>query len=167
MSENHHVLLLDFTDRAACRAAFDEAAHLPGLRQSAIVERLADGTLEVPAGQARGAGAPTVGAGVVGGLAGLLGGPIGVLLGWAAGTALGTAAEARRDHEGGAGLIVLSEEVDEGHSMLVLDLAETSPAPADDLAARHGTTLRRIPAAELAERVEAVRRAADQPGEHQ
>ncbi|MER6362195.1 histidine kinase [Kitasatospora sp. NPDC001527] len=162
MSENHHVLLLDFTDRAACRAAFDEAAHLPGLRQSAIVERRTDGTIDFPASQVRGAGAPTVGAGVVGGLAGVLGGPIGVLLGWAAGTALGNAAETWRDHEGGAGLIVLSEEVDEGHSLLVLDLVETSPRPADDLAARHGTTLRRLPAAELAERVKAARRAAEE-----
>ncbi|MER7706764.1 histidine kinase [Kitasatospora sp. NPDC097605] len=161
MSENHQVLLLDFTDRAACRAAFDGAAHLPGLHQSAIVERLADGTLDFRAGQVRGAGAPTVGAGVAGGLAGLPGGPLGVLLGWAAGTALGTAAEARRDQEGGAGLIVLSEEVDEGHSMLVLDITEASPAPADDLAARHGVTLRRLPAAELAERVKAARRAAE------
>ncbi|MEV6979017.1 histidine kinase [Kitasatospora sp. NPDC093806] len=162
MSDNHHVLLLDFTDRAACRTAFDEAAHLPGLRQSAIVERLADGTLEVPASQVRGAGTSTVGAGVVGGLAGLLGGPIGVLLGWVAGTALGGAAEAWRDHEGGAGLIVLAEQVDEGHSLLVLDLAEQTPEPADELAARHGVTLRRIPAAEVAERVKAARRAAEE-----
>ncbi|MFE2110782.1 histidine kinase [Kitasatospora sp. NPDC059463] len=160
MSENHHVLLLDFTDLAACRAAFDEAAHLPGLRQSAIVERLADGTLDFPASQVRGAGAPTVGAGVAGGLAGLLGGPIGVLLGWAAGTAIGNAAETWRDHEGGAALIVLSEEVDEGHCLLVLDLAEASPEPAEELAARHGVTLRRLPAAELADRVKAARRAA-------
>ncbi|MFB7470523.1 histidine kinase [Kitasatospora sp. NPDC056184] len=161
MSENHHVLLLDFTDRAACRAAFDEAAHLPGLHQSAIVERLTDGTLDFPASQVRGAGAPTVGGGVVGGLAGLLGGPIGVLLGWAAGTVLGNAAESWRDHEGGAALIVLSEEVDEGHCMLVLDIAEASPHPADELAARHGVALRRLPAAELAERVKAARRAAE------
>ncbi|MFB6893396.1 histidine kinase [Kitasatospora sp. NPDC056327] len=160
MSENHHVLLLDFTDRDACRAAFDEAAHLPGLRQSAIVERLADGTLEVPASQVRGAGAPTVGAGVVGGLAGMLAGPIGVLLGWAAGTALGSATEHWRDHEGAAGLIVLSEEVDEGHSMLVLEIAESSPEPADEFAARHGVALRRMPSAELADRVKAARRAA-------
>ncbi|MGW2545875.1 hypothetical protein ACWC5I_34580, partial [Kitasatospora sp. NPDC001574] len=48
MSENHHVLLLDFTDRESCRAAFEDAEHLPGLRQSAIVERLADGTLDFP-----------------------------------------------------------------------------------------------------------------------
>ncbi|MFC5664810.1 histidine kinase [Kitasatospora misakiensis] len=161
MSENHHVLLLDFRDGADCLAAFDEAAHLPGLRQSAIVEREADGTLDFPASQVRGAGAPTVGAGVVGGLAGLLAGPIGVLLGWAAGTVLGNAAETWRDQEGGAGLIVLSEEVEDGHSMLVLDVVESSPDPADALAARHGTILRRIPAADLAARVKAARRAAD------
>ncbi len=162
MSENHHVLLLDFSEGDACRAAFDEAAHLPGLRQSAIVAREADGTLDFPASQVRGAGATTVGAGVVGGLAGLLGGPIGVLLGWVAGTALGNAAETRRDEEGGAGLIVLSEEVEDGHCLLVLDVVESSPEPADDLAARHGTTLRRLPADELAARVKAARRAAEE-----
>ncbi|MFJ4096199.1 histidine kinase [Kitasatospora sp. NPDC089913] len=161
MSENHHVLLLDFTDAAACRAAFDEAEHLPGLRQSAIVERGADGTLDFPASQVRGAGVTTVGAGVAGGIAGLLGGPIGVLLGFVAGTALGNAAETWRDHEGGAGLIVLGEEVEDGHSMLVLDTVESSPEPADELAARHGTTLRRLPADQLAARVKAARRAAE------
>ncbi|MFD5084304.1 histidine kinase [Kitasatospora sp. NPDC058201] len=162
MSENHHVLLLDFTDRESCRAAFEDAEHLPGLRQSAIVERLADGTLDFPVSQVRGAGASTVGAGVVGGLAGLLAGPIGGLLGWAAGTALGSAAENRRDTDGGAGLIVLSEQVENGHSLLVLDVVETSPEPVDRLAERHHVQVRRIPADELAERVKQAQRAAEE-----
>ncbi|MGW8326276.1 histidine kinase [Streptomyces sp. NPDC055897] len=161
MADTHHVLLISFTDPARCRAAFEEAASLSGLRQAAILERSADGLLDVPDNHVRGAGVPTVGGGLVGGLLGLLGGPIGVLLGSAAGATLANAAENRQILEDGAGLIVLSSRVEDGTSMLVVDLHESSREPADELARRHGGTLRRLSAKELAAEVEAAERAAE------
>ncbi|WP_438295346.1 histidine kinase [Streptomyces sp. HUAS TT7] len=160
MADTHHVLLVSFTDPARCRSAFAEAVSLPGLRQAAILERSAEGLLDVPDNHVRGAGVPTVGGGLVGGLVGLLGGPIGVLLGSAAGATLANAAENRQLLEDGAGLIVLSSRVEDGMAMLVVDLHESSQQPADELARRHDGTLQRLSAKEFAAQVEAAERAA-------
>ncbi|MFJ2189168.1 hypothetical protein ACIOJE_14635 [Kitasatospora sp. NPDC087861] len=161
MSDQHNVVLLTFPDAAAWRPAFDEAQHLPGLRQVAALERSADGLLEVRDAFTRGAGVATVGSGVLGGLVGLLGGPIGVLLGFAAGAALGNAAEEGRATEGGAGLIMLSPRVPDGGALLVLELRESSPDPADELATRHGATVERIDAHTFTEQVRAAEHKAE------
>ncbi|MGW2859572.1 hypothetical protein [Streptomyces sp. SDr-06] len=160
MADTHHVLLISFTDAERCRAAFEEAVSLPGLRQAAILERSAEGLLDVPDNHVRGVGVPTVGGGLVGGLVGLLGGPIGVLLGSAAGATLANAAENRQLLEDGAGLIVLSSRVEDGTSMLVVDLHESSQQPADELAQRHSGRLQRLSAKDFAAQVEAAERAA-------
>ncbi|MCX5384103.1 histidine kinase [Streptomyces sp. NBC_00083] len=164
MAETHHVLLISFTRPEQCRAAYEEAVSLPGLRQAAVLERSAEGVLDVPENHVRGAGVPTVGGGLVGGLVGLLGGPIGVLLGSAAGAALANAAENRQLMEGGAGLIMLSGRIEDGASMLVVDLHESSQEPADELARRYGGSLERLPAHEFAAQVEAAERAAEGDG---
>ncbi|MFG3280812.1 histidine kinase [Streptomyces sp. NPDC048111] len=164
MADTQYVLLISFTDPARCRSAFEDAVHLPGLRQAAVLERSADGLLDVPANEVRGVGMPTVGGGLVGGLLGLLGGPIGVLLGSAAGATLANAAENHRLLEDGAGLIMLSGRVEDGTSMLIVDLHEPSRQPADELARRHGGTLERLPAKEFAAQVAAAERAAEAHG---
>ncbi|MFF2040340.1 histidine kinase [Kitasatospora sp. NPDC058170] len=162
----HHVVLLTFEGGEGCHPAFEEAEHLPGIRQCAVLERSADGLLEVREGYTRGAGVATVGSGVVGGLVGLLGGPLGMLLGFAAGAALGNAAEEGRTTADGAGLIVLSARVPDGASLLVLDIRESSPEPADRLAARFGAaTVERIVADEFAEQVRAAERRAEESSE--
>ncbi|MBV6695779.1 histidine kinase [Kitasatospora aureofaciens] len=165
MSEQHNVVLLTFPDAAGWRPAFDEAQHLPGLRQAAALERSADGLLEVRDTFTRGAGVATVGSGVLGGLVGLLGGPVGVVLGFAAGAALGSAAEESRATEGGAGLIVLSPRVPDGGAMLVLEVREAAPGPADELAARHGAAVERIDAHAFAEQVKAAEHKAEHEDE--
>jgi hypothetical protein len=160
MTDQHHVVLLAFADREACRSALEEAEHLPGLRQAAVLERSTEGLLEIGDSFTRGAGVPTVGSGVVGGLLGMLGGPVGAFLGFAAGAALGNAAEGERAATGGAGLIVLGPRVADGTGLLVLDIKETSPEPADRFAAEHGATVERIPADDFAEQVRAAVEAA-------
>ncbi|MER5863711.1 histidine kinase [Kitasatospora sp. NPDC002040] len=161
MTDQHNVVLLAFADPAAGRAALEQAKHLPGLRQAAVLERSAEGLLEMGESFARGAGVPTVGSGVVGGLIGMLGGPVGAFLGFAAGAALGNAAEEERSATGGAGLIVLGPRVEDGTGLLVLDIKEASPEPADRFAAEHGATVDRLPAEEFAEQVKAAEQAAD------
>ncbi|RKE22288.1 hypothetical protein [Streptomyces sp. TLI_171] len=163
MSDHHHnVLLLGFTDPAACRRAYEDAMHLPGVRQVAVLERDAEGIVDIPESHIRGAGVPTVGSGLVGGLVGLLGGPIGVLLGFAAGAAIGNAAEQTEMTDGGAGLIVLSSRVDNGKALLVVDLVEHENGPADELAASYGAPVERISAEEFAEQVRVAKEKADQ-----
>ncbi|BFV57683.1 hypothetical protein KCMC57_up27870 [Kitasatospora sp. CMC57] len=161
MTDQHNIVLLAFADPAACRSALAQAEHLPGLRQAAVLERSADGLLEMGDSFARGAGLPTVGSGVVGGLLGLLGGPVGAFLGFAAGAALGNAAEQERGATGGAGLIVLGPRVADGTGLLVLDIKEESAEPVNTFAADHGSTVERLPADDFAEQVRAAEEAAD------
>ncbi|MER8237327.1 histidine kinase [Streptomyces sp. NPDC094049] len=149
----HRLVTLPFTDPARCRDAYAEAVILPGVHQAAVIERAPDGTLDVPENHAPHAGATTVGATATGGLIGLLGGPLGTLIGATAGALVGDAAEARRDQEGTAALILLSADVPDGTALLVLDLSEESAEPVDTLAARYDTTARREPAETFATRL--------------
>ncbi len=162
INERDHVLLLSFTDAERCRAAFEEAKNLPGLRQSAILARTSDEDLRVLDGYVRRAGIPTLGSSVVGMLIGLIGGPVGGFLGLSAGALLGNAAEAKNLTDGGAALITLSTRVEANSSLLILDARESSAEPADALAQAYGVRLERLPAAEFAEQVREVERAADQ-----
>ncbi|MER5770810.1 histidine kinase [Streptomyces sp. NPDC001985] len=157
----HRVVTLPFTEADRCRAAFADAKHLPGLHQAAVIERAADGTLDIPENHAVGTGTATVGGSAGGGLVGLIGGPLGVFVGMTAGALLGDAVEARRDTENTAGLILLSAGVQDGTSVLVLDIQEASDDPVDDLAARHGTTAGRESAAGFTARVRAAWKSAD------
>ncbi|MER5758777.1 hypothetical protein [Streptomyces sp. NPDC002082] len=157
---NHHVLLITFASAPSGRAAYQEAIGLPGLRQAAVLERSAEGLLDVPESHVSGAGIPTAGAGLAGGLLGLAGGPIGVFLGAAVGVALGNAAEDQWAQEGGAGMIMLSSRVEDGAALLLVDLHESEPGPADQLARRNGGILERLTAKEFAAQVHAAERAA-------
>ncbi|MDH6121145.1 hypothetical protein ABH930_006638 [Kitasatospora sp. GAS204A] len=160
--DTHTMLFVTFDDPAAAHAAFTEAKELPGARQAAVLRRSAQGVLDTPESWVRGAGAPTVASGIVGGLLGLFGGPIGVLLGWTAGTVVGGAAEWRHFEEGAEGLLVYSKDLAEGCAMLIVELHERHHEPADELAARHGGSLLRRPAEEVAAEVRAAERAADE-----
>lgn len=165
MAESHQVLLIAFKDPAAGRAAYEESLDLPGLRQAALVERSAEGLLDVPQTHVHGAGRRAAGGGLVGGLIGMLGGPLGVLMGTAAGAALGGAVENQQQLESGAGLIVLSSRIDDGTSLLVVEVDEAAPEPGDELARRHGGVLERMSAEELTAQVSAAEKAAEEAAE--
>ncbi|MFI8933286.1 hypothetical protein ACIG3E_37165 [Streptomyces sp. NPDC053474] len=148
----HRVVTLAFRDPGQCRVAYADALRLPGLRQVAVLERATDGTLDVPLGENTEVGEATVGAGAVGGLLGLAAGPLGALLGATAGAALGSTLEAQREGEEYAAMILLSADVEDGTSLLVLDLKEAAEGPVDELAARYGTAARREDAKDFAAR---------------
>ncbi|MFE9423909.1 histidine kinase [Kitasatospora sp. NPDC006697] len=155
------MLFITFDDRTAAEAAYREAKELPGARQAAVLTRSDEGLLETPESWVHGAGRPTVATGIVGGLLGLFAGPVGALLGWSAGTVIGGAAELKQFQAGAEGLLVYSKDLAEGHAMLIVEVNEHDPAPADRLAAAHGGRLLRRPASE----VEAEVRAADTAAE--
>ncbi|WP_371495164.1 histidine kinase [Kitasatospora sp. NBC_00374] len=156
------MLFVTFEDTDHARQAYREMRELHGVRQAAVMERTADGLLDVPESWVRGAGATTVLSGVVGGLVGLIGGPIGVFLGWGAGTALGGGAEYKRFNDAAEGLMVFSRKLADSTSMLIVDLTESSPGPADAIAARHGGRLVRRPAAEVDAEVRQAQAAAEE-----
>ncbi|GAA2777824.1 hypothetical protein [Streptomyces showdoensis] len=158
------VLLLTFQDPERCDAAFREAQHLPGYRQEASVARRADGQLEVLDTHVRGTGTATVGGGAAGLAIGLLGGPVGALLGFTAGALLGNAAEQHNLEAGGEALITLSTRVPDDGAVLILYLHERHPDPADELAARHGASVERLSAEELAAEIEDLKRRTDTDG---
>ncbi|QMU70206.1 hypothetical protein [Streptacidiphilus sp. P02-A3a] len=160
MAASHTVVLLGFPDPDRCRAAFQEAKHLPGLSRAAVLARSQEGGIAPVEGYARGAVASALGAGVLGGLVGLLAGPAGAMVGFTAGAALATTAEERREFAETPALIVLGARVAEGSALLVLELHESSPGPVDGFAARHDAAPERIPAEELAHQVRAVEDAA-------
>ncbi|MFI9274537.1 histidine kinase [Kitasatospora sp. NPDC052896] len=161
MSDTHAMLFVTFADQAAAHAAYQEAKELPGARQAALLRRSAEGLLDVPESWVRGAGTPTVAGGILGGLVGLLGGPLGAFLGWTAGTALGGAAELKHFQDAAETLTVYSSGLVESGSLLVVELHEHDPGPADELAARHGGRLVRRPAAEVAAEVRLAEAAAE------
>ncbi|MEV7279290.1 hypothetical protein [Streptomyces sp. NPDC093111] len=160
-SPRDNVLLLTFQDPERCGDAFREAQHLSGYRQEVSVARRADGELEVLDTHIRGTGAATVGGGAAGLALGLLGGPVGALLGFTAGALLGNAAEQHHLEAGGEALITLSTRVPENGAVLILFLHERLPDPADELAARHGASVERLSAEELAAEIEDLKRRTD------
>ncbi|MDH6108966.1 putative membrane protein [Kitasatospora sp. MAP12-15] len=162
MPESHTMLFVTFRDQASVRAAYEEVKELHGVRQAAVLERSADGLLDVPESWVRGAGATTVAGGLVGGLVGLIGGPIGVFLGWTAGTMLGGAAEIQHFQDAAEGLMVYSRGLTEGGSLLIAELREHSPDAVDAIALRHGGTVVRRPAEEVAAEVQAAQTAAEE-----
>lgn len=161
MPDTHTMLFITFDDSAAARAAYEEVKEVPGIRQAAVLERSAEGLLDVPESWVHGAGTPTVVSGIVGGLVGLFGGPLGVFLGWTAGTLLGGVTEMKHFQDASESLTVYSRGLAEGGSLLVAELREHTPEAADAIAARHGGSLVRRPAEEVAAEVRACQEAAE------
>ncbi|MER7764019.1 hypothetical protein [Streptomyces sp. NPDC097619] len=143
MSTAHHVATLAFHDRARSRAAFEEALTLPGLRYAAVLDRGADGVLDVTAEHTPDPGPVTAGAAILGGGVGLLGGPVGSFLGASAGALLANAYIEQEASAGYAGLIMLSADVEDDTALVVLDIKEEATETLDGLAARHHVTCHR------------------------
>ncbi|WP_051812782.1 hypothetical protein [Kitasatospora sp. MBT63] len=162
MHESHSMVFVTFGSTEAARRAYHEIKEVHGVRQAAVMERSAEGLLDVPESWVRGAGTATVLSGVVGGLVGLIGGPIGVFLGWGAGTALGGGAEYKRLSDSAEGLLVFSRGLADSTSMLIAELTETSPDAVDEIAARHGGRLVRRPADEVEAEVRAAQEEAEE-----
>ncbi|MFE0101340.1 hypothetical protein [Streptomyces sp. NPDC059009] len=160
MADEHNVLLVLFAEPDHCRAAFEDFRLLPGVSAAAVLERSADGIVDVPESHVEDTSGYTVGAGIIGGVLGLLAGPAGSFLGLANASAAAEAFANAREAEGGSALIYVSSRVEDGTAALVVDAHEQSPQPADDLARRHGGALERLPAKEFAAQVRAAEKAA-------
>ena len=131
------------------------------VRSTALVERSPDGTLHVPEAGDTFTAAGTVTGGLIGTLAGVLGGPLGVLLGFGAGALVGGLFDVDRASTVDGALAQLSAQVPSGATALIVEAAETTPEPLDQLAARFNATIERQPAGQVAAEVEAAEAAAE------
>lgn len=131
------------------------------VRSAALVERTPEGTLRVPEQGDAVIGTGTAAGGLIGMLVGVLGGPLGVLLGFGAGALVGGVFDIDRAAGVDSALALLSAEIPPGSTALIVDVAESSPEPIDQLAARFGASVERQPAEQVAAEVEAADAAAE------
>ncbi|GAA2619881.1 DUF1269 domain-containing protein [Streptomyces axinellae] len=166
MTEN--ILFADFTDRgteAALRALDDLAgAHTEGqltLREARVIGRDAEGNVAVPGevDHTNSSAGFAVG-GLVGALVGLVGGPVGAMLGFGAGGLIGGGHDLRRVTETNAALEELTSEVPPGSTVLVAEVDEDAPGPADKAL---GPGIRRYAAAQVRKDLEDALSAPDAP----
>jgi uncharacterized membrane protein len=149
MTVNESTLLVRFPEAGPAYQALSELqqldAALTGLdvRSAALLERRPDGTLHMPEGGDAAIGAGTASGGLVGMLIGVLGGPLGVLLGFGTGALVGGVVDIDRATIVDGTLALLSREVPPGSTVLILEAAEATPAPLDQLAACFDATVER------------------------
>lgn len=106
-------------------------------------------------------GAGTATGGLIGMLVGVLGGPLGLLLGFGTGTLVGDAFDIDRATKVDGTLALLSREIPPGTTVLILEAAETTSVPLDQLAARFGATVERQAISAVTAEIEASAAAAE------
>ena len=167
MTVNESIILIRFPEAGRAYQMLSELrqldAGLSGLdvRSAALLERRPDGTLRVPEGGDASIGAGTATGGLVGMLIGVLGGPLGVLLGFGSGVLVGGAFDIDRATSVDGTLAFLSREITPGSTALIIEAAETTPVPLDQLAVRFDATVERQPTAAVRAEVEAAADAAE------
>ena len=164
MADDKNVLVVHFPESSRAFEALSAIKTEPGLIGAAVVERTAAGEIRIADGYAPHVGRGTAVGGLVGAVIGILAGPLGVLLGWSAGMLAGTAHDTSEAADLNDGFTVLSQSIPPGGNALIIEMNESSHAPADDIMTKLDGTVTRIPApeveAEVAAAHEAARRAA-------
>ena len=167
MTINKSIAVVRFPEASQAYQALSELRQLDAgltgmeLRSAALLERRPDGTLRMPEGGDASIGAGTTTGGLVGMLIGVLGGPLGVLLGFGTGALVGGVVDIDRVTKVDGTLALLSREIAPGSTVLILEVAETTPVPLDQLAARFDATVERQPASAVIAEVEAAAEATE------
>lgn len=157
MSTNHNVVAVTFHENSEAYQALSVLRRLADegrvdVLGAAVVERKADGTIEVPEGADNVIGAGLAGGSLIGMLVGVLGGPLGVLLGWGVGAAAGVLVDADRAGRGDEVLAQMGTAVPAGQAALVAEVEEYAVEVIDDeMGALGGTVVRRSAEEVLAE----------------
>lgn len=163
-----NILFADFTDRGteAALGALDDlaGAHTEGklkLREARVIGRDPEGNVEVPGevDHSNSSAGFAVG-GLVGALAGLVGGPVGAVIGFGAGGLIGGGHDVRRVTETNAALEELTSEIPPGSTVLVAEVDEDAPGPADKAL---GPGIRRYAATQVRKELEEALAAPDAP----
>jgi len=163
---SHNVIAIAFGERSR---AFEALSELKGagfegrveVLSAAVIERDADGLLNVPDGVDNVDGAGRTAGGLVGLTVGILGGPVGMLFGWATGALIGSADDVK--HAGDSTLLLdaASAAIPAGGTALFAEVEESAEEVVDGLAASLGGVLSRRPAEEVLAELEIAHRAFD------
>jgi uncharacterized membrane protein len=149
MSTYHNVVAVTFDENSKAYQALSVLKRLDdedrvGVMSAAVVERQADGKIQVPEGRDSTIGAGLAGGSLIGMLVGVLGGPLGVLLGWGVGALVGGLADADRVDQGDEVLTQMGTAVPVGHTALVAEVDEYAVEVInDEMGSLGGTVLRR------------------------
>ena len=167
MTTTESIILIRFPEPSPAYQALSEVRQLDAgltsvdVRSAALLERRVDGTLHMPEGGDASIGAGTAIGGLVGMLVGVLGGPLGLLLGFGTGALVGGVFDIERATNVDGTLALLSRQIPPGSTVLIIEAAETTPEPLDQLAARLDATVERQPTSAVAAEVEAAAEAAE------
>ncbi|MGW1325259.1 histidine kinase [Streptomyces antibioticus] len=151
----------DRTYRALSQLKKADADGLIDVHAAVIVERNADGSLDVADGTDHQIGEGITKGSLIGLLVGILGGPFGLLLGWGAGALIGGAIDADKASETDAVIGAFTKTVPPGRNALITDVTETRESVIDTDAAADGGTVTRRPAHEVLDEIEAAAAAAE------
>jgi len=146
-------LVVDFPQASTAFEAFSAVRQVAGIEAAAVVARDKEGHLSVPENTVGGGSGFWTGS-LIGALVGVLGGPFGVLLGWSAGALIGTEYDWGKTMDDGDNLSVLSERIQPGSNVLMVEATESDAAALDAVLTGLQGHVVRIPAAEVAAEVE-------------
>jgi uncharacterized membrane protein len=167
MTTTESVLVIRFPEVSYAYQALSELRQLAAdptsvdIGGAALLERRPDGTLHMPEDCDLSIGAGTAAGGLIGTLIGVLGRPLGLLLGFGTGTLVGGALDLERATKVDGALALLSREIPPGTTVLILEAAETTLEPLNQLAARFDAAIERQPTLAVMAEIEAAAEAAE------
>ena len=161
-----NVVLVGFTDQSRAYQALSRLGQaddtgMVEVRSAALLERGPDGVVRVPEGTDTASGVAVAGGGLIGLLVGVLGGPLGMLLGTSTGMLVGSVAAADRADDQDVALAAISGQIQPGHTVLVAEVGEDTPAVIDSAAAELGGTVTRRSAADVYDEIQSAKAAQD------
>jgi len=166
MSKVENVIVVRFSEPSKAYQALSvlkqcDADGRIGLKSAAIVERTAEGKLQIPDSADNFGLVGTASGSLIGMLVGVLGGPLGVLLGWGTGAMMGGVFDLDRAEKSDEALTVLGTAVPAGSTAVMANVDEPAVAVIDaEMAKLRGDVTRR-PVAEVIAELEAAEEAAD------
>lgn len=166
MSDGHNLIVVTFEDNSKAYEALSKLkqADLAGrvsVRSAAVLERDAQGRLNIPESGDVVLGSGIAAGGLIGLLVGILGGPVGVVLGFGTGILLGSTFDVERADRENSVLTKVANSVPVGGTALVAEVDEYAVEVIDGEMRALGGAVTRTPAAEVLAALEAAEKAAE------
>jgi uncharacterized membrane protein len=166
MSEQDNVIVVTFDESSKAYQALSvikgcAAEGRIGLDEAVIVERTADGVLNMVERKDNADLVGTASGSLLGMLVGVLGGPLGVLVGWGAGGVVGGAWDLSRIEASSEGIALLSRSIPPGSNAVIANVHEPAIEVLDVEMDKLGGALTRRPVDEVTADLEAAEEAAN------
>lgn len=131
------------------------------LESGAVVERTADGKLQIQENDANVGLVGTASGSLIGMLVGVLGGPVGILLGWGSGALIGGLFDLDRANESDDALTVLGQAIPPGATAVIASVEETTVEAVDSAMSELGGEVTRQSVEDVLAELGATHEAAD------